>query len=218
MAERPSLAIIFAGPSLPTSSRPLGPLFDYRPPIRRGDLDMILRTPPFPPALAIVDGEFHQSLAVSPREILGVVRSGVAVYGSSSMGALRAAELHSMGMIGVGKIFEMYRDEEITSDDEVALLFDPEAQRAVSEPLVNIRCSVQAHVAAGVLDSRLAEAIIDTARSLHYTDRRYRTILRLASERIRENLTPLLDSLSAHDQKHLDALALCERVQSALRS
>ena len=38
------------------------------------------------------------------------------------MGALRAAELHGFGMIGIGAIFRAYRDGRLEGDDEVALL------------------------------------------------------------------------------------------------
>lgn len=38
---------------------------------------------------------------------------------------LRAAELHSFGMEGVGRILESYRDGILTDDDEVALVHGP---------------------------------------------------------------------------------------------
>ncbi len=37
------------------------------------------------------------------------MKKGVKVYGSSSMGALRASELDEFGMVGVGRIYECYR-------------------------------------------------------------------------------------------------------------
>jgi hypothetical protein len=38
------------------------------------------------------------------------------------MGALRAAELHTFGMVGVGRVFEGYRDGVYEDDDEVAVV------------------------------------------------------------------------------------------------
>ena len=52
------------------------------------------------------------------------------------MGALRAAEMRRYGMIGVGKVFEMYRDGE-EDDALVAMTFDPETGRPLS------RCALQ---------------------------------------------------------------------------
>jgi hypothetical protein len=44
--------------------------------------------------------------AVGHREIISALKAGVCVVGGSSMGALRASELDSYGMIGVGRIYE----------------------------------------------------------------------------------------------------------------
>jgi hypothetical protein len=72
--------------------------------------------------------------------------AGIPVYGAASMGALRAAELAQFGMVGVGRIFEAYRDgvlepfdEPFEDDDEVAVLHGPPelGHRAMSEALVN---------------------------------------------------------------------------------
>src|SRR5471032_2204112 len=101
MFTEKSTALAFVGPSL--AGLHLPELFpdhvDIRPPIRRGDMEAL---PPAVTDVLIIDGVFHSTLAVSAREILGALRRGIRVYGSSSMGALRAAELHTYGMIGVG--------------------------------------------------------------------------------------------------------------------
>jgi hypothetical protein len=44
------------------------------------------------------------------------------IVGASSMGALRAAELDSMGMVGIGTVYQYYRDGIIESDDDVAIV------------------------------------------------------------------------------------------------
>src|SRR5688500_13179185 len=96
--------IVFLGPSLPAQlARRLLPDGDLRPPIRRGDLDGIAAGA----IVGIVDGLFAQTLAISPGEIREAIERGVTVYGAGSMGALRAAEVPAV--IGVGRIFEMYR-------------------------------------------------------------------------------------------------------------
>ena len=96
-----------------------------------------------PAAVGIVDGEFYQRLAISPKEILRLLDAGIPVFGSSSMGALRAVELESCGMIGVGAIFEQFRSGALEADDEVAMTFCPETLRPTSEPLVNIRVALR---------------------------------------------------------------------------
>ena len=87
-----------------------------------------------PSAVGIIDGEFYQSLAVSPKEVLALLESGVAVYGAASMGALRAVELHRYGMIGVGSIFRLFRRGVLDADDEVAVTYCGETWRPCRSP------------------------------------------------------------------------------------
>jgi hypothetical protein len=96
-------AAVFVGPGLTEEdmSEIDTDLIDLHPPIRRGDLrdamDAGYRI------IAIIDGEFYQNLAVSPKEILVGLRDGRHIIGGSSMGALRAAEMDVYGMEGVGR-------------------------------------------------------------------------------------------------------------------
>jgi TfuA protein len=167
MPDRP---VVFLGPSLAREqAAQLLPGAIFCPPIRRGDLRSLLDEPP--PAVGIVDGEFFQSLAVSPKEILPLLERGVPVYGAASMGALRAVELESYGMRGVGRIFELFRSGRLTADDEVALMFCPATLRPLSEPLVNIRLALSAAHRAGLIS--LAELIGVTRRmkALYFPER-----------------------------------------------
>ena len=58
--------------------------------------------------IAIVDGYFGNVPSVWHKEIIYAMSEGVGVVGSSSMGALRAAELHQHGMLGVGVVFKLF--------------------------------------------------------------------------------------------------------------
>ena len=73
----------------------------------------------------IVDGYFDTVPSVWHKEILVAMQRGVHVFGASSMGALRAAELHPFGMVGIGQVYEWYRDGTIDADDEVAVAHGP---------------------------------------------------------------------------------------------
>ncbi len=132
-----------------------------------------------PAAVGIVDGEFYQSLAVSPKEILPLLDLGIPVLGSSSMGALRAVELAPYGMIGVGKIFAMYRRTFVNPDDEVAMTFCPETLRPLSEPLVNIRIALRTAVSSGLIRSDEARCLTGRLKALYFPDR---TLARLFRE------------------------------------
>jgi len=59
------------------------------------------------------------------------------------MGALRASELDDMGMIGVGKVYKAYKFGEIESDDDVAVVFDPETKKQHSEALISMNYNLR---------------------------------------------------------------------------
>jgi len=181
---------------------------EYRPPIRRGDL----RDVEPGRIVGIVDGVFEQDLAVSPTEIRGAIHHGVRVFGSSSMGALRASEVPEM--VGVGRIWEMYARSEIVRDDEVALLFDPESGENLTEPLVNIRYAVRRLVSTDSLSEKLGSKIVAAAEAMHYKDRVVPCILREAG--LPEEEVPMLSAaIKAHNLKREDAHRLLERIRSA---
>jgi len=200
--------VVYLGPSLSIEQANAVVDADYLPPIKRGDLAQV---PADTCVIAIIDGEFYQSLAVTPKEILELLARGVVVYGASSMGALRAAELHPYGMIGVGEIFRMYRDGILDADDEVAQLYTPDTFVSCSEPLVNIRFALDSATRAGIISSYRADELVRRLKSLYFPDRSYRLVSQLCPE-----LTSFLQntvSLKANDAKLLLSL-LATRVRA----
>lgn len=198
--------IVFLGPSMSLADARSILDAEYRPPIKRGDLVDI------PPGalVGIIDGVFQQFAAVSPREIFRAVERGVHVHGASSMGALRAVEVR--GVIGVGRIYEMYRDRLIVSDDEVALAFDPDSGMAVSVPLVNVRFAVERLRRSGTLNATLADRILAAAIELHFTERSYPAIMEAAGLADMSDIRDLIGMLRQHDLKREDAHTLLERL------
>ena len=169
-------AVVFLGPSLDRAAARAILEADYRPPAARGDLTRAVGDGAG--VIGLIDGVFFQESSVGHREILAALRAGVRVVGASSMGALRAAELHTLGMEGVGEVFRMYRDGVLVSDDEVALAFDPESGTALSEPLVNIRATLDRAEVEGVIDRAAGEALLAAAKALYYPDRTWPRLVR----------------------------------------
>ena len=93
--------IVFLGPSLPSSETRRIARCTVLPPARQGDIWRAL-IEHRPRAIALIDGVFESQPSVWHGEILDALDSGVRVFGASSMGALRAAELQAFGMVGVG--------------------------------------------------------------------------------------------------------------------
>ena len=163
---------MFLGPSLPVSrARAVFPEATYLPPIRRGDLIAALHDRPA--IIGIIDGQFLQSLAVSPLEIFAALRAGTTVLGAASMGALRAVEMRRFGMIGVGTIFRWFRDERLVAEDELAVAFDPDTGSALSDALVNMRYALSRAAAEQVIGRDTRRVLIRLARSVYFPERTY---------------------------------------------
>jgi len=178
----------------------------YMPPIRRGDLPLLGNDVK---AVGIIDGVFSSESSVGHREIIALLKRGVTVVGGGSMGALRAAELQDFGMIGVGRIFEMYRDGVLEGDDEVALVFDPETFQPLSEPLVNIRYFLSTAFENGSIERPEMDELIGEMKRLFYPRRSFGALVSAAQKLYgaekAEALRTLLGSKS-FDLKRSDSL------------
>lgn len=181
---------VFAGPSLPTALRPADDVFAWLPPAMAGDA-VKLKTAP-PSVAVLIDGLFDVAPAVRHKELLSLMASGVPLIGGASMGALRAAELHSLGMIGVGRIFEAFAGGRLTGDDEVALMHGPEEWdwTPLTEALVNVRATILHAVRARVIDVRTARLTLEIARETFYQTRTWPGIVRTLAARGRRFVKP----------------------------
>jgi hypothetical protein len=214
-------AVIFAGPSLPPRWRPADEeLWDWRPPVQQGELYRAALARP--DAIGIIDGYFEIVPTVWHKEILWAMAEGIHVFGAASIGALRAAELDSFGMRGIGRIYEDFRDGVLEDDDEVAVLHGPAelGYPPVTEAMVNIRATLAAAVAGGILAPDLAAGLTSIAKALFYKERTYEAVLErgTAAEWPAASLRALADWLPEGrvDQKRLDAEAMLAAIRSHL--
>jgi hypothetical protein len=212
----PSKVVVFLGPTVTAAeARSVLPHADYRPPVSQGDIFSMLGADA-PDAIGIVDGLFYQDLPVWHKEILHALAAGVAVYGASSMGALRAAECAPFGMVGVGAIFEAYASGELADDDEVAVAHGgPESGwRSHTEPMVNLRATMHR----AVNDRRIAPALsgrfLSFAKQLWFPERTRQLLMEGADAwaESEEEAAAVRQALEAAyvDQKRLDAVKLLE--------
>jgi hypothetical protein len=162
--------LVYLGASLSRArAKEILPNAIYRPPARQGDIvsDVVNFNPTH---ILLVEGSFRENLSPWHKEIVYALQyPGVkAIYGASSMGALRAAELDWVGMIGVGQIYSWYRDGVTEDDSEVAVSYAelPSGEyKCLTVPLVDIRAGVSA-----VKDDK-AEAFFVAAQKIHYANR-----------------------------------------------
>ncbi len=211
---------IFTGPTLlPEDGKKE---FDaiYLSPAAQGDVYLAAREQPI--AIGIIDGYFERVPSVAHKEVLWAMAQGVHVFGCSSMGALRAAELAAFGMEGVGEIYQAFASGLLEADDEVAVAHASaeDGYRALSEAMVNIRATLAAAKTAGVISTATATALEAIAKELFYPDRCYPIILsraRQAGIDTRE-LSALAAFLPAGrvDQKRADAVAMLHTMREWL--
>ena len=213
---------VFVGPTL--SVREARRWLDaiYLPPAAQGDIASLLRRQPR--IIGIIDGYFESVPSIWHKEILLALSQGVRVVGGASLGALRAVELERYGMVGIGEIFQWYRDGAIDADDEVAIRHASAEHdyRAASDALVNMRKTFDVARERAIISRTTAEILVAIARQTHYTDRLYESVLaRGAAEALpAEELTALGAFLNDHrvDQKKLDAIALLQYIAGVEQS
>jgi ribosomal protein S12 methylthiotransferase accessory factor len=173
--------VIFLGPTLSTrEAQRLLPDATLLAPARQGDIYRAVRDRR-PLAIGLIDGLFATAPAVWHREILwAMTEARVRVFGAASMGALRAAELDAFGMVGIGKIYESFRcgryepfTELFEDDDEVAVRHAPADASCipVSDAMVDLRETLAAAQAAGVIARDSRDLLATALKRLHFPDR-----------------------------------------------
>jgi hypothetical protein len=164
--------VVFLGPTLPQDEARAVLDAHYLSPAGHGD---VLRAALHRPrAIALVDGVFDTVPAVWHKEILFALSEGIHVYGAASMGALRAAELDRFGMRGVGAVYRAYADGTLEDDDEVAVA-QADAEygfRALSDSMVDVRATLDAAVANGIVAAPVAAGIAARVKATFYPERK----------------------------------------------
>jgi hypothetical protein len=187
--------VVFLGPTLTLDeAKSILPDAIYLPPAAQSDL-MSAVCVYRPQVIGLIDGVFSQSLSVWHKEILFALDEGIYVYGASSMGALRAAETDVYGTIGIGSIYKKFQQGEWTDDDEVALAHASaeDQYRNFSEPMVNIRDTLNQALEMEVISRDVHDTVIACAKSLYFPERTFPTIFKLVAAQgvPRETITQL---------------------------
>ncbi len=214
--------IVFVGPTLAVADAQRELDATYLPPAAQGDVLRALDARPA--AIAIIDGYFARVPSVWHKEILWALAQGVRVFGASSMGALRAAELEPFGMVGVGRIFERFRAGEYEDDDEVTISHAgaDAGFRPLSDAMVDLRATFARAVAEQVIDAPLGDALVACAKALPYPERGHAAVLAAAARAglPAEPLARLRAWLPGHrvEQKRLDAIELLRALRALVEA
>jgi hypothetical protein len=209
--------IAYVGPSVSVADARRILDVEYVAPVRSLDLLRAIDSGPVD-AFVIIDGLFEQVAAVRHKEILYALSIGIPVYGASSMGALRAAELAAFGMVGVGQVFESFRTGELTDDDEVAISHAAAelAFKPLSDAMVNIRDGLARAEQEGIVDKPQRTRLIALGKALFYADRSWPALFARATKQgmdpaVISRLSQFVSKIRP-DLKRDDAMEVLRRV------
>jgi hypothetical protein len=215
--------IIFVGPSIPFADIQNEISAICLPPAAQGSIVMAVERYS-PSAILLIDGNFQTEPAIRHKEILWALSQGIHVFGASSMGALRAAELWRYGMVGVGLAYRWYRRFPLLRDDAVAVLHAPAelGYRPFTNSLIDLRMTTRAAFRRGLISSDVREALDQAASKIGFRDRTLANIIKHAFGRylvssVAEETKSALEKCRV-DQKHADsltALRLLHRMRTA---
>lgn len=185
-------------------------------PVKRGDLHHDIREK-FD-VVAIVDGLFHHTLALPCDEIRDALQSGVRVYGSSSMGAMRACELSTLGMVGVGEIYNMICSHRFFRDDYLAqsLVEKGGVIQADVSPFIDYYFNMKCLLREREISKEEYQDLTQMPQDLFYTERHLKNLQKQIAIRYpkRKRLLDLAHKalFEMGSQKTRDAILLCQKV------
>jgi len=161
------LPIVFLGPSLPWVEAWRLLAADYRPPLRRGDLDAL----PGPALVGIVDGVLDPEARMEPEEARRAAIRGIRMFGAASFGAMLATDPSILGVVtGVGRVAGLLRHGRADPDD-VALQYAAHDLRPLTVPVVDVICWMAKTFAANVLATGAANRALHGLRAVPVEDR-----------------------------------------------
>ena len=225
-----SKPIIFVGPSL--SLQKARKIFDadYRGPAKKGDLLVLsasslisLKNQPNEiNFVGLIDGLFLQDYPPTPIEVFQLLSNkNFRVVGGASIGALRAVELEKFGMVGIGKVFELFKNGTTNADDEVAVTFHPgDGVSIQSEAMIDIRFNLFIANKKNIITKRTKHIIAKTAKSIYFPYRNYSNIIEETRTKYPE-LSRELDSFSSYINHHrlslkeIDAIKVIKYIKVA---
>lgn len=222
LVPRDKTTVVFAGGSISADDVPPDDDMAWAGPAEQGD--MLAAVLEGFATILIVDGYFYSRFPCTTFEVMLALEHGLNVFGSSSIGALRAVELSHYGMEGAGKVFEYLKHHGVKPYHIVAQTYD-DNDRPVTTPLVQVIFLIENAVAAGVISADTGGLCRLTAEAMHFTELSIENVFRSLGKRddipagtVASLRAYLADNEAAFDIKRQDALLLLSRFRERIRS
>lgn len=207
IVNRTKKPIVFAGPSI--QGLPFNRLerIDLRPPVRRGDLELLLQEKKISGTVIIIDGIYGANMAVTPTECRWLLNHNWKLVGGCSMGALRASELWKQGMIGLGNIYNMFRFGYLKSDADVAVAYD-QNYNEVTMSMVHIRSILSTLEKMNLISSIQSRKLLRKAATIPWFERHTDLLIDEwmidGIDQLKNNIIDIINNPTLHP-KHQDA-------------
>ncbi|PSH68137.1 TfuA domain-containing protein [Phyllobacterium brassicacearum] len=173
--------LVFLGPTLRLADAQSVLDAVYLQPAAQGDI--LLAAHAFRPrAMVLIDGQFEDRPPVRHKEIQWAMAQGIVMIGAASMGALRAAEMCALGMVGVGLIYRWYRRWLLAPDDAVAVHSAPAELGflPLTDSLIDLQRTFSSLMRHSVISPAERNKLSAIAREINFRDRTLVAVLRAA--------------------------------------
>ena len=179
------------------------------PPARRDDVAKLVEAEKRPGVMVIVDGVFHDKLAVGHAEIRDAIQSDGGSGASRRWARSARARWHRSACVDSGARLRALRGGGRFPDDEVALLHEPTAPyRAVTEPLVHLRAAIDHLVERGIVADADGRAVVADLKSRWFGERTVRGTIEALARRAPQRAAAIRRELSDFNRFALKTLDL----------
>jgi|GEM_PF-2691028 len=168
--------------------------------------------------IIIADGLYKSIPAPWHKELLIAIDRGISVIGTSSIGALRAAEMSDYGLVGFGKVY-YYLQSSIVDDSEVAVVHcgEDDSWQPLTIAHVEVIFWIKKLLSCKLIDNCCATSILNYSKSIFFERRSFALILNELSRLVPNADSDKLASLW-FSQKQLDLLQLLDQIDPNITS
>ncbi len=175
--------------------------------------------------IIIIDGYFYDKFPCTTFEVMLALENGINVFGSSSIGALRAVELDNYGMTGIGYVYEYLKKQYIKPYHIVAQTYNV-YNIPLTIPLVDIIYFLECALSEGVIIKNELDKCLSVADDIYFTALSFKYFLKQLKSEKRVSVDVILrleDYLSYKGEqffniKKKDALLLLNEFRNILKN
>jgi len=171
LTPRCQKTVAFMGGSLVAADRPADDDVLYVTPAEQGD--MVAAVLEGFENILIIDGYFYTKFPCTPFEVMLALEEGINVFGSSSIGALRAVELDQYGITGMGYVYEYLKASDIKPYHIVAQTYT-ENDTQLTIPLVQVIYFLENAVRENIIGQEEFRICFNAAEGINFSMLSYR--------------------------------------------